>query len=481
MPNNSDANSDPVLNEQRPVLSLLTSHWLGMLGVALVTTAGCSWLFVLPLHLRGRADNPYIGLLTFIGIPIVFFLGLILIPIGMYLGKQRILHGLAAVRNRRAVFQRVAVFIGVMTAVNLVLGSQLTYRAVQQMETNQFCGQSCHVLKPQFTRHLAGAHRNVGCVDCHVTPGASGFVTAKISGTRQLSMVAFDSYPRPIPAGLATNHLAPSAETCEQCHARAFNMGSKLRVITGFKDDEANTRIDTVLMMQVGGGDAAGIHRAHLGAGVEIRYAATDSTRQTIPWVEYRDTAKNQTTTYIASDAKPDAVSQLPRYTMQCADCHNRVGHDFTLPARAVDKAMAAGDIPASLPFAHKTGVEALKAVYASDADASAKIPAALLAFYSQKYPGVAAKQSADIQRASRALTVAWQNNIFPEYKIAWGTYPSNLGHTDAPGCFRCHDESHSSAAKKTISQDCNLCHQALAVEETNPAILKSLGLLSAR
>src|SRR5580692_3382652 len=111
MPNNSDANSDPVLNEQRPVLSLLTSHWLGMLGVALVTTAGCSWLFVLPLHLRGRADNPYIGLLTFIGIPIVFFLGLILIPIGMYLGKQRILHGLAAVRNRRAVFQRVAVFI----------------------------------------------------------------------------------------------------------------------------------------------------------------------------------------------------------------------------------------------------------------------------------------------------------------------------------------------------------------------------------
>src|SRR5271170_5266416 len=101
-------NAGDGLDGKRPVLSLLTSHWLGMLGVALVTTAGCSWLFVLPLHMRGHAENPYIGLLAFIGIPIVFFLGLFLIPIGMYLGKRRILRGLAVVQNRRALFQRVA-------------------------------------------------------------------------------------------------------------------------------------------------------------------------------------------------------------------------------------------------------------------------------------------------------------------------------------------------------------------------------------
>jgi hypothetical protein len=47
----------------------------------------------------------------------------------------------------------------------------------------------------------------------------------------------------------------------------------------------------------------------------------------------------------------------------------------------------------------------------------------------------------------------------------------------DDPGCFRCHDDSHATPEKKTITQDCNTCHQMLATEETNPAILKTLGL----
>jgi hypothetical protein len=51
------------------------------------------------------------------------------------------------------------------------------------------------------------------------------------------------------------------------------------------------------------------------------------------------------------------------------------------------------------------------------------------------------------------------------------------LGHMDAPGCFRCHDGDHATAdKKKSITQDCTVCHQALAVEEESPAILKSLG-----
>ena len=60
---------------------------------------------------------------------------------------------------------------------------------------------------------------------------------------------------------------------------------------------------------------------------------------------------------------------------------------------------------------------------------------------------------------------------------MTWGTYPNNLGHTDYPGCFRCHDDSHSASDKKTITQDCGVCHQALAVEEASPEILKTLGL----
>ncbi len=70
-----------------------------------------------------------------------------------------------------------------------------------------------------------------------------------------------------------------------------------------------------------------------------------------------------------------------------------------------------------------------------------------------------------------------YRRNVFPDLKVAWGTYPNNLGHTDAPGCFRCHDDNHATAGKKTITQDCGACHQALAVEETSPEILKTLGM----
>ena len=44
-----------------------------------------------------------------------------------------------------------------MTVANVVIGSQLTYRAVEHMETVQFCGQSCHVMQPEFTAHLLAA------------------------------------------------------------------------------------------------------------------------------------------------------------------------------------------------------------------------------------------------------------------------------------------------------------------------------------
>ena len=47
---------------KEPVLILLTSHWLTMMGVALVTLAGFSWLFVLPANLRGQIANPYSAL-----------------------------------------------------------------------------------------------------------------------------------------------------------------------------------------------------------------------------------------------------------------------------------------------------------------------------------------------------------------------------------------------------------------------------------
>jgi nitrate/TMAO reductase-like tetraheme cytochrome c subunit len=346
------------------------------------------------------------------------------------------------------------------------------------METEQFCGQSCHVMKPEFTAWKHAPHSHVECVDCHIGPGASGWLASKMAGTRQLADVVLNSFPRPIPSGIESNRLVDSADTCERCHARGREAGSPILIKTSFKDDEQNTRSETVLTMHVGGGriHVSGIHGAHMGPGVLIRFATADPKRQTIPWVEYRD-AQGAVTAFIAADAKPGAVDLLPKYEMQCVDCHNRPAHSFQPAARAIDSALASGDVAATLPFVKKTGLAILTAVYATDDDAAKEIPAKLSSFYQAKYPDLYSKNRKDVDSAGQALLAIYSRNVFPDLKVTWGTYPNNLGHTDAPGCFRCHDEAHLAADKKTISQDCSLCHQLVAMDEASPAVLKTLEL----
>lgn len=457
----------------RSVLVLLTSHWLTMAGVALVTLAGFSWIFVLPASLRGRVDNPYIGLLVFIAIPAIFFAGLILIPIGIAAGKRRVAQQLATLPDRRTALRRAGIFFAVMSAANVVIGSQLTYRAIDHMETVQFCGQTCHVMKPEFTAHLMPPHQQVACAGCHIGPGTTGWIRAKMAGTRQLFEVLFISVPRPIESAMATNRLVASAGTCQQCHAREKNIGPRLRVTSKYQPDEANSRTETVLTMLVGGGAQAGIHGAHLGPGVRIRYAAQDKNRQTIPWVEYRKA--EVTRTYVAGDAKPDP--SMPVFEMQCVDCHNRAAHRFEDSDRAVDQALADGQIAATLPFVKKTGVGLIQASYQTDGEAAQKIPEGLAGFYRQMYPEVAAKRAPEIQTAAAALLAIYQRNVFPDLKVTWGTYVNNLGHVDSPGCFRCHDGGHSTAAGQTITQDCDTCHKVVAVDEASPEVLRTIGI----
>ena len=73
-----------------PSWFVLTRHWLSLVGVALVTTAVISWVFVLPLRIRGHVDNPYVAIVIFLILPALFFTGLVLIPIAIYARKRQI-------------------------------------------------------------------------------------------------------------------------------------------------------------------------------------------------------------------------------------------------------------------------------------------------------------------------------------------------------------------------------------------------------
>jgi hypothetical protein len=120
-------------SSERPTWFLLTQQWLSLLGVALVATALISLLFVLPQQVRGHVDNPYIGILVFLVLPAIFFAGLALIPIGVYLGKRKISEGLAEnTFDRKTALRRIAWFFSITTLLNILIGTQVTYRAVCQ-------------------------------------------------------------------------------------------------------------------------------------------------------------------------------------------------------------------------------------------------------------------------------------------------------------------------------------------------------------
>jgi hypothetical protein len=462
--------------ENRPIAILLTSHWLSLLGTGLVTTAAILWLFVLPQQVRGHVSNPYVGIILFLILPIAFIAGLILIPIGIFLARRRVRAGVRAELDRGVAFRRLVAFLVATTLLNVVIGTQLTYRAVEYMETRSFCGQSCHVMKPEFTASQNSSHSRLGCVECHVAPGATGWVESKMAGTRQLVEVVFNSYPRPIPSAIESHRLVPADKTCENCHWPGKLTGSKLRVIPNFAEDESNTATRTVLMMKIGGAGNGGIHGAHFGPGVSLRFASSDAKRQNLPWVEYIDRSRGISRTYTAQGVTTQDIDKLPKYEIQCVDCHNRPSHAFETAERAVQQAMAAGEISPTLPFIRKKGVETLKADYKSSEEAATRIPETIQHYYQGSYAEVSKTRPTDIKRATDALVGIYNRNVFPDLKVTWGTYANNLGHTDYPGCFRCHDDAHTSADQKTIGQDCAACHEMLAVDEASPEILKTLG-----
>jgi nitrate/TMAO reductase-like tetraheme cytochrome c subunit len=456
----------------------LSNNWISLAGVIIVTTATVFWLFLLPITLRGETENPYVGILAFLTIPAPFFGGLFLIPLGIWLKRRR--EGRAgiyppdfpALTWANSELRRLVYFVSATTVINIVIASQLTYGAVNYMDSPTFCGQTCHtVMQPEFVAYQNSPHSRVECVRCHIGPGAGWFVKSKLSGVGQVLAVTFHTYPTPIPTPV--RNLRPARETCEACHWPQKYGEDRVRVISKFGDDEANSLTKTVLLMKIGGGNhGIGIHGTHLGPGVIIRYAATDEKRQNIPWVEYN--APGRKTLYVTADNKSNGDGARE---MDCMDCHNRPAHSYDLPESGVDKAMTAGLISSTLPFAKKKAVEIIKANYLSRDEAAQKIPAAFAKYYQDSYPAIWQQRQKEVTDSAAQVLEVWNRNIFPEMKVTWGSYPINIGHNDFPGCFRCHDGGHNSSDGKSISQDCNACHNLLAMEEANPKVLTDLGV----
>jgi hypothetical protein len=460
----------------------LSQNLISRAGVVLATTAAVTLLFAFIVIIFGYAPNPYAGIIVFMILPSIFALGLVLIPIGICrdLRNHRRLGTLPttypSVDFSHPGILRTAMFIAVITAINIPIFAFATYQGTVFMESTQFCGQTCHkVMEPEYTAYQRSPHARVACVECHIGPGAPWFVRSKLSGSYQLLAVTFNLYPRPITTPI--HNLRPARETCEHCHWPEHFSGDKLVIRTKYADDEKNSSTKTVLMVHVGGrspdNQLVGIHGHHLGL---VTYLAADARRQEIPWVSYRQN-DGTVTEYTSTDRPPkaDLLAHATRRVMDCMDCHNRPSHTFDIPENALNREMAAGRIDSTLPFIHKQSLDLLKVNYRTRQAAETELPQALREYYRKNYFAIYNSRRAAIEEAAKGILDIYQGNVFPEMKVTWGTYSNNLGHTDFPGCFRCHDGNHKSKGAKEITQDCNACHSLLAMDEPDPKILHDL------
>ena len=456
------------------------NNWLSLLGGA-TTTASAMVLvgfWVVNVFGHGGSSNPYLGILFDLLLPGVFVLGLVLILIGILVRRAYLLSTdqvpsfFPEVSIQDPVFRHGLDFVIVATFINFIIVGIGCYRGVAYMDTVSFCGNTCHVMAPENAAYHVSSHSGVACTECHVAPGAAGYVHAKVNGVTQLFMVLTNHYPKPIMA----DHKVPVARvTCQNCHNPRVERGDKVLVTRSFADDSANTQTSSVTVLHIGGEDAlghlSGIHGAHVG---NIEYIATDATDQNIPWVR-KTNPDGSTTDFIATGASVPTGAQTR--VMDCIGCHNRAAHSFNTAEGALDKSMAQGSPNASLPFLHKEGLVLLNAKYDSQAEAKAQISSGLITFYRSQYPAVWDTQRSQVETSANTLADIYVHNVFPSMHVRWGTHQNNIGHTDSAGCFRCHDGSHTSKSGVTITNDCSVCHNLAVSNETHPKLLTDLGM----
>jgi nitrate/TMAO reductase-like tetraheme cytochrome c subunit len=451
---------------------------------------------LLLLEAVGAITNPYIGLVMYVTVPILFIVGLLLIPIGTWrAARRRRLNPEGPdwptidFNNPRQ--RTLAVIILMLTVVNILIVSLAAYGGVHYMDSSEFCGEVCHTtMEPQYKAYQVWPHARVECAQCHVGPGAKALIQAKLAGTRQLFHVITGNIPKPVPP--PPELIRPATYTCERCHWPEKFHGDKPRVIREYSNDEPNTESTTKLTLHIGGGRASagngtGIHW-HMNLDNVVEFAEGKGAGEkgaggegagdkgaggegagdkgaggegagdgTIPYVRVTD-RQGRVREFVANGKAASEFSTKPLHRMDCMDCHNRPAHTMFFTAeRAIDTGIAQGRIPRELPFVRREAVVAVKADYANHDAAMTGIEKHLRDFYAQQ-------SGADAQAVARAVTGAqqlWGENVFPAMKVTWGTYPSNIGHVDTPGCFRCHDDEHKAADGVVIKQDCELCHTA--------------------
>ncbi len=448
-----------------------TQNWISLVGVTIALISFFMIVFLFAISMILDQGNPYLGIVIYIALPTVLVIGLLLIPLGMYIKIKKEKSGKSVSeknwpvidfnneRNRNAF-----VIFSIGSAIFLLASAVGSYEAFHYTESVEFCGKVCHsVMKPEYVAYQNSPHARVACAECHIGGGADWYVKSKLSGLRQVYAVLVNDFSRPIPTPI--KDLRPARETCEECHWPQKFYERKLRIQKHYLTDKDNSEWDITLTMKLGSSLSAfglqeGIHW-HINPDVKIEYKAVDERRQNIPWVKYTNSNTNEVFIYEDANQKFDKriLDSLETRTMDCMDCHTRPSHNYQPPAFFINNAITSGAIPKDLPQIKFAALEIIGKQFQTTEQAMTEIAKYLYTFYKDNYPEIYKNKKELITKAINGIQSEFNKNIFPEMKVRWDAYPNNIGHLEFNGCFRCHNDNHTTDKGKFISKNCNLCH----------------------
>lgn len=452
--------------------------------------AGFNLLLIIVLiliSLFSDSGGGYLGLITYLILPIFLIIGLLMIPLGMWIKVRRIKKGkpedtrwkVIDLNDRRTRNAMIIFVVG--TFIFLFLSAIGSYQAYHYTESNKFCGTTCHsVMEPEYTAYQNSSHARVKCVECHVGEGADWYVKSKLSGAYQVYAVLTDNYPRPIPTPIS--NLRPAQETCEKCHWPNKFYSNRIVNNRSFLADSANSAYTISLQMKTSSdhsseGLNAGIHW-HINPDVKIEYISESKNRDTIPWIKYTNTATGETVIY-QDQTEPltkSKIDSLNSRTMDCMDCHNRPSHLYNAPSDYIDMAFNSGEIPEELPYIKQITMQVLKERFLTKDSALNFINDSITDFYKTEHPDIYADMPDKIEKAVRGVQAEFSENAFPRMKVYHDAYTDHIGHMQSPGCFRCHSGNHADKDGNLIRTDCKLCHNILAQGSDTAIVRTNIG-----
>ncbi len=451
-------------------------NWTSIIGAGIASLNFLIIVFLFIITNIFDIGSSYLGLFMYIILPIFMIIGLILIPAGMIMTKRKLKKQIGIKKEKgwpiidfnNQATRNATIIFSTGTIVLLILSAVGSYEAFHYTESVEFCGKVCHrVMEPEYVAYQTSSHERVSCVECHVGSGADWYVKSKLSGLYQVYSVLFDKYPRPIPTPV--HNLRPARETCEECHWPEKFYDRKLRIKRSYLADEENTEWDIHMLMKTSAEHSAhgineGIHW-HIHPNVKIEYIASDRRRDTIPWVRYTNLNTGEIIIYEDSENQltQSQMESLEVRVMDCLDCHNRPSHNYKVPQNFIDEYITAGYISKDLPDIKSVAMEVFTMDYPSTDSAFTAIQAQVNEYYEIMYPELLESNKADIENAIASIQEGYSKNIFPSMGVTWAEYPNHLGHLETDGCYRCHNDKHTSTQGKVISRDCYLCHSITA------------------